>query len=129
MSKKRVLMIDDETMFVEMIKMRLEATNHCEVLTAYNEREGLEMARREKPDLIILDVMLSKLNDGYKLCQTLKSDIKYQHIPIVMLTARDRDPDIEKGTQVGADGYLTKPCGASELSAMLGKYLDVRHTA
>ena len=107
MAKKRLLLVDDETELVELIKFRLEASGY-EVLTAIDGQQALEVARREKPDLVILDVMLPKM-DGYKVCGLLKKDSRYAHIPIMMFTAKAMDADIKLGREVSADAYLTKP--------------------
>ena len=107
MAKKRLLLVDDEVELVEMIKFRLEASGY-EVLTANDGQSALETARREKPDLIILDVMLPKM-DGYKVCNLLKKDTRYANIPIMMFTAKAMDADIKLGQEVSADAYLTNP--------------------
>jgi len=104
---KRILVVDDEVQLVEMVKIRLEA-NGYEVLSAYDGQEGLEKIRKEKPDLIVLDLMLPKL-DGYKVCRMIKFDEKYKNIPIILFSARAQDSDKEMGVQVGANGYITKP--------------------
>ncbi|MCX5715621.1 MAG: response regulator [Candidatus Omnitrophica bacterium] len=77
----------------------------------------MDKARKEKPDLIILDLMLPKI-DGYKVCAMLKRDQKYSKIPILMFTARAQESDEKLGKEVGADGYITKPF---ESKALLGK--------
>ena len=107
MAKKRLLLVDDEVELVEMIKFRLEASDY-EVLTANDGQQALEIARREKPDLVILDVMLPKM-DGYKVCGLLKKDSRYAHIPVMMFTAKAMDADMKLGEEVSADAYLTKP--------------------
>jgi two-component system, OmpR family, alkaline phosphatase synthesis response regulator PhoP len=107
MAKKRILLVDDESDLVEMVKMRLGA-NDYDVIVASDGQEALDKARSEKPDLIILDVMLPKM-DGYKVCRMLKFDEKYRHIPIIMFTARAQESDRQTGEQVGADAYITKP--------------------
>ena len=107
MAKKRLLLVDDEVELVEMIKFRLEASDY-EVLTANDGQQALEIARKEKPDLIILDVMLPKM-DGYKVCGLLKKDSRYAHIPVMMFTAKAMDADMKLGQEVSADAYLTKP--------------------
>jgi len=104
---KRILIIDDEEQLVEMVKMRLEAAGYS-VLCAFDGKEGIEKAKREKPDLIILDLMLPKM-DGYKICGLLKSDARYNKIPIVMFTARAQDEDIGLGRELGVDAYIIKP--------------------
>ncbi len=107
MANKKILVVDDEKELVEMIKMRLEA-NDYETITAYDGHEALEKARKEKPDLIILDLMLPKI-DGYKVCGLLKADTRYNKIPIIMFTARAQESDEKLGFECGADAYITKP--------------------
>jgi DNA-binding response OmpR family regulator len=107
MDKKRILIVDDEEDILSVLKFRLEANNY-ETLTASNGHEGLNKARTEKPDLIILDLMLPKL-DGHKVCRMLKFDESYKAIPIIMFTARVQQKDEELGKEMGADAYITKP--------------------
>lgn len=118
--KKRILLIDDETALVEMVKIRLEANNY-EVITAHDGNEVLDKARKEKPDLIILDLMLPKM-DGYKVCRLLKFDEKYKQIPIILFTARAQESDKITGEEVGADAYITKPF---EPKALLDKIAEL----
>ena len=120
MDKKRILLVDDEVQLVEVVKMRLEANNY-EVIPAYDGQEALDKARKIKPDLIILDLMLPKM-DGYKVCRMLKFDEKYKNIPIVMFTARAQDSDEKLGYEVGADGYIIKPF---EPKALLDKIAEL----
>lgn len=105
--KKRILIIDDEPDLVKMIEVRLKQSGR-EVLIAQDGQEGLAIARRERPDLILLDLMLPKM-DGYKVCRMLKFDKKYKNIPIVMLTARGQEADRALALEAGADAYITKP--------------------
>ena len=107
MDKKRILVVDDEADLREMLSLRLEA-NGYEVLTAADGEEGLAKARKEKPDLIILDLMLPKV-DGYKICLMLEYDEKYKKIPIILFTARAQETDVSMGEEVGADAYIIKP--------------------
>ena len=107
MEKKTILVVDDEKEIVNAIKQELEES-HYEVLTAYNGLEGLEKARKEGPDLVILDLMLPKI-DGYKVCGLLKRDTGYAGIPILMLTAKAHEEDKKLAEVMGADAYLTKP--------------------
>ena len=104
--KKRILVVDDEAILVEEIKIRLESSNY-EVITAYDGQEALDKTGEEKPDLIVLDLMLPKI-DGYKVCGLLKSDWRYSRIPIIILTAVFHD-DKEMDLEVGADAYIMKP--------------------
>jgi len=107
MADKKILVVDDEVQLVEMLKMRLEANGYY-VITANDGQEGLNKAKSESPDIIILDLMLPKL-DGYKVCRLLKFDEKYKEIPIIMFSARGEDSAKQTGEQVGADAYITKP--------------------
>lgn len=107
MEKKKILIVDDEPDLVEMMKMRLLANNY-DVVCAYDGAAGLDMAKKENPDLIILDLMLPKM-DGYKVCGLLKMDIRYKKIPIIMFTARAQESDKKQAEDVGVDAYISKP--------------------
>ncbi len=111
--KKKILLVDDEPDIVSMTVMRLEASGY-EVITAEEGSAGYELAKSEKPDLIILDLMLPVI-DGYQVCRLLKFDAQYKDIPIIMLTAKSQKEDKEWGEKVGADLYMTKPYEAKEL--------------
>ncbi|MFH1387031.1 MAG: response regulator [bacterium] len=104
---KKILVVDDEPELVVLTKARLEASGY-EVITAADGEAGLKKAHEEKPDLIILDLMLPKM-DGYQICRLLKFDANYSHIPIIMLTARLQDEDKKMGLEVGANAFFTKP--------------------
>lgn len=107
MDKKKILFVDDETDLVETVKFKLEA-NGYEVIPAYDGRQGLEKAKKEKPDLIILDLMLPKM-DGHKVCGLLKKDTRFAKIPIIILTAKAQESDEKLSFEVGADAYIAKP--------------------
>lgn len=113
MGKKRILVVDDESDIVEALRIMLEANNY-EVLVAYDGLEALKKARQELPDLIILDLMLPQMN-GYKVCRRLKYDLKYKHIPIIMLTVKSQLKDMEMGFASEADDYVTKPFDPQDL--------------
>ena len=119
--KKRIMIVDDETDLVETLTYRLEASDY-EVLTAYDGQQGLDKVRAERPDIILLDVMMPKL-DGYHVCRLLKSDEEFKNIPIIMLTARGQEQDIKKGKDCGADDYLTKPFESAQLLDKIIKHL------
>ena len=89
--KKKILIIEDYNNIVEILTMRLSAMGYA-VICAKDGQEGLTLARKEKPDLIVLDVMLPKMN-GYKISRLLKFDSKYKDIPIIMLTSRETKRD------------------------------------
>lgn len=122
MNSPKILIIDDEVDLVETIRFPLELDGY-QVLAASNGEEGLHLARKEKPDLIILDLMLPKI-DGYKICRFLKFDEKYKHIPIIMLTARSQEKDRLLGQETGADEYITKPFDLDDLVNKIKKYLS-----
>ncbi len=119
--QKKILVVDDETDLVEMLSVRLEA-NDYQVLKAFDGEDGLNKARENKPDLIVLDLMLPKI-DGYKVCRMLKFDEKYKHIPIIMFTARAQEADMELGKEVGADAYIIKPFEADTFLAKISELL------
>jgi two-component system alkaline phosphatase synthesis response regulator PhoP len=121
MSKKRILIVDDEPDLLETVQINLEIEGY-ECLVAYDGFRGFERARKEKPDLIILDVMLPGMN-GYKVCRLLKFDEKCKHIPIIMLTAEAQPRDRQTGQETGADVYMTKPFSADKLLAKVKEYL------
>ena len=123
MDKKRILIVDDEKDIVEPIQFRLEVEGF-ECLVANDGEEALLKAKRENPDLILLDIMLPKIN-GYKISRLLKFDESYKHIPIIMLTARAQKNDIELGEKTGADEYVTKPFEMDELVGLVKKYLKM----
>lgn len=104
---KKILIIEDEVELVEMIKMRLEASGY-DVISAYDGEDGLDKARKQGPDLILLDLMLPKM-DGYQVCSALKKDKNYSSIPIIMLTARAQKSEMKLGMDLGANAYITKP--------------------
>jgi DNA-binding response OmpR family regulator len=116
MYTKRILVVDDEEDLVVMISKVLGYKGY-EVISANDGQEGLEKAKTEKPDLIVLDLMLPKIN-GYKVCGLLKKDTRYAKIPIILFTAKGNAEDMELGNRVGADAYITKPY---EREVLLGK--------
>jgi len=119
-NKKKILLIEDEKDMAYAVTLQLEAKGY-EVISAFDGKDGLDKARMKKPDLIILDLMLPKI-DGYKICRMLKFDSKYQHIPIILFTARAQELDKKIGKDVGADFYITKPF---EPSALLDKIREL----
>lgn len=120
---KKILVVDDVESIVMTVKMFLE--RHCyEVITANDGQEGLEKARTEEPDLIILDLMLPKM-DGYKLCGLLKKDTRYAKTPIILFTAAAQEESIKLGQEIGADAYINKPFEPelllSKIEELIGK--------
>jgi two-component system alkaline phosphatase synthesis response regulator PhoP len=121
MNPKKILVVDDEVDLVETVRFPLEMEGY-HVLVSYNGEDGLNQARKENPDLILLDLMLPKL-DGYKVCRLLKFDERYKHIPILMLTAKTQEKDRVLGLETGADEYITKPFEMDYLMEKVKEYL------
>ncbi|MCJ7681796.1 MAG: response regulator transcription factor [Candidatus Aminicenantes bacterium] len=109
----KILIIEDQKDMVTGLVFNLEAQGH-KVSAAYDGEAGLSSAVREKPDLIVLDIMLPK-KDGFEVCRELRR--KGHDVPILMLTARREEADKVRGLEIGADDYLTKPFGLSEFLA------------
>jgi DNA-binding response OmpR family regulator len=107
MDEKKILIVDDEHDFVDLVKLRLENNNY-QVLTAYDGEEALNIAAQEKPDLVLLDILMPKI-DGIKVCQKLKNNPLTAGIAVVVLTAKDRPEDIKIAKQAGSDEYIVKP--------------------
>lgn len=119
---KKILIIEDYINIVEILTMRLNAMGY-QVITAFDGQKGLSMARSEKPDLIILDIMLPKMS-GYKVCRLLKFDAKYKHIPIIMLTSRETKYNEQIGMDTGADAYVYKSDQKGTLLKLIRQYLS-----
>jgi two-component system alkaline phosphatase synthesis response regulator PhoP/two-component system response regulator VicR len=110
---KKILAVDDERHIVRLVQINLQKEGY-EVVTAGNGREALEKVESEKPDLIVMDVMMPEM-DGFEALEKLKANPETAQIPIIMLTAKAQDADVFSGWQKGADLYLTKPFNPSEL--------------
>lgn len=124
---KKILLVDDDPDFVEGARMVLEKSDF-EVVTASSGKECLERIKMEKPDLIILDIMMPK-KSGFEVCKELKSNIEYNRIPVVMLTAlKQKLPrtsySIAEGLELEAEDYLEKPIEPKVLVSRLKKILE-----
>ena len=113
MSKGKVLVVDDEVNITQILEFSIGAEGY-EVITAANGEEAIDKARREQPDLIILDIMMPKI-DGYEACRILKANPLTKGIPVVLLTAKGRDIDKRLGYEVGATDYIVKPFSPNKL--------------
>ena len=120
-SKKQILIIEDEPDIQELLSFNLD-NNGYKVYTASNGEKGLEVARKEHPDLILLDLMLPGIN-GLDVCRIIKSDQDTSGISIIMLTALGQEEDIIKGLETGADDYVTKPFSLQVLEARIKSVL------
>lgn len=117
MVKDKILVIDDEEHIVELIRYNLQNAGF-DTVEAYNGLDGLALAKKEKPTLILLDVMLPMM-DGLEVCRNLRSAEQTKGIPIIMLTAKSEEIDKILGLELGADDYITKPFSVRELMARI----------
>jgi DNA-binding NarL/FixJ family response regulator len=109
----KILVIEDEPEMRHNL-MALLRYSEYQAVAAENGRTGLEIARRERPDLIVCDIMMPEL-DGYALLQALREDAELAHIPFIFLTAKSEKEDLRSGMNLGADDYLTKPVANNEI--------------
>jgi CheY-like chemotaxis protein len=109
----KILVVDDEEHIVMILKDSLEFSGF-QVVTAYNGVEALERVAEDKPDLIVLDIGMPKL-DGWEVCRRLKASDQTKDLPIIILTAYAQTSDQRKGAQLGADRFVTKPCDLTYL--------------
>ena len=112
MAGRKILVVDDERKIVDIVRAYLEKDGY-KVLAAYDGKAALDLARREAPDLIVLDLMLPEIS-GWDVCRILRAE---SSVPIIMLTARDEDTDKIVGLELGADDYVPKPFNPKELVA------------
>ena len=103
----KILLVEDDKSLREIYGVRLLAEGY-DIISAGDGEEALAMAIKDRPDLIVSDVMMPRMN-GYELCINIKEDITISHIPIILLTARDDKQSLISGYKNGADAYLTKP--------------------
>lgn len=121
--KKTILIVEDEKNIVDILRFNLQREGF-DTREAYDGQTGLELARSAKPDLILLDVMLPKMN-GFDVCRTLREE--GDNVPVIILTAREEETDKVLGLEIGADDYITKPFSMRELIARVKA--NIRRTA
>jgi len=124
-AKETILVIEDEKNILELVKYNLEQEGY-RVLTANRGDLGLDLAMKQNPDLLILDLMLPEIS-GIEICKTLKQNTKTTFIPIIMLTAKSQEADRILGLELGADDYVTKPFSPRELIARVKAVLRRTH--
>ncbi|MFH0790806.1 MAG: response regulator [Candidatus Omnitrophota bacterium] len=110
---KKIMLVDDDPNIIDILTIRLKKVGF-DVVSCSAGLDVLNKVLSEQPDLIILDVMLPQL-DGYRICRMLKFDDRYEHIPIIMLTAKAEKKSKEIGLETGADRYITKPFDIDQL--------------
>jgi len=129
MTKEKILVVDDEEDILELVRYNLSREGY-KVLCAVSGEEGLKLSKAEKPDLIVLDLMLPGV-DGLDVTRRLKGDEATRKIPIVMLTAKGEESDIVTGLELGAEDYITKPFSAKVMVARIRAVLrrDLKEAA
>jgi two-component system alkaline phosphatase synthesis response regulator PhoP/two-component system response regulator VicR len=120
--QKKILAVDDERHIVRLVQVNLERAGY-QVVTAFDGKEALKKVESEKPDLIVLDVMMPHM-DGFEVLKRLKSDDKTKNLPVVMLTAKAQDADVFRGWASGVDCYLTKPFNPIELLTFVKRIFE-----
>ena len=118
----KILVVDDDAVIQQLIEVNLELEGY-EVDKASNGQEALDKVAQDAPDLILLDVMMPRMN-GRDVCRLLKSDPKTASIPIIFLSARAQDMDVEAGLELGADAYVTKPFDPGQLLDTISELLN-----
>ena len=121
MNKKRILIVDDEPDVLRLTSLRLEKVGY-DTLTAVNAKDALDIIETQKPDLVLLDIIIPVVY-GTEICKRVKSDENLKHIPIILFTAHSNIMDIEKAKSFGADGFIGKPFDARELVSMVERIL------
>jgi twitching motility two-component system response regulator PilH len=116
----RILVVEDSPTALYVVSDMLIKDGY-EVIKATDGEEALRLAAQEKPNLILLDVILPKLN-GYQVCRQIKAAPETQHIPVVMITSKSKSTDRNWGIEQGADGYVVKPVDAVALRAVIGQF-------
>ncbi len=122
----KVLVVDDNPQMVELLQAYLEDLPQITVLTAENGEQALAVVAEQRPDLVLLDIMMPRIS-GFEVCRRMKNDPATSQIPVVMVTALDEQADIERGVEVGADDYLKKPINRVELTCRVSTLLRLRH--
>lgn len=120
--KKKILIVDDEPANIAALGKYLKKSNF-DLISAFDGVQAWELAKRENPDLILLDVMLPKMA-GHKVCGLLKSDSRYKHIPIIFCSGRAGQTDKDLSKEVGGDAYLTKPLDTNLLDQEIRRLLN-----
>ena len=120
----RILVVDDEPPIVRLMEFILARQGH-EMLVAVNGEEALAKVREHRPDLVLLDIMMPRI-DGYEVARSLRADPSLAEMPIIMLSAKAQGEDIQKGMDVGVDEYITKPFSPEYLVQVVTDYLQRR---
>ncbi len=123
---KKILAVDDEKNIRLLVEINLKRAGY-EVVTASDGEEALEKVKAERPDLVVLDVMMPR-KDGFEVLRTLRADPETMELPVIMLTAKAQDADVFRGWQSGVDSYLTKPFNPMELLTFVKRIFAARES-
>lgn len=121
-ASKRILICDDDPVILRLLQVNLELEGY-DVLLAHHGEDAIEVATAEHPDLVILDIMMPKL-DGYQTCERLKANDETKEIPVVFLSAKAQQTDIERGKEFGVADYLTKPFDPNDLIDVVERLIN-----
>jgi len=124
-TKKKVLLVDDVELFIQLEKSALARKTDIDILTAYDGMEAIEIIQNEKPDLVFMDMFMPKMN-GDECCRLIKNSAGLKHIPIIMVTHGGKEEDLERALDAGCDEIMTKPINRSLFQALAKKYLQVQ---
>jgi CheY-like chemotaxis protein len=119
---KKILIAEDERDIRDLIAFTLRFAGY-EVLTANNGEEAVQMTQKEMPDLVLTDVRMPKMT-GYEACRLIKADPTTKHIPVVFLSAKGQEAEVQNGLAAGADEYLLKPFAPDQLTRKVAEILD-----
>jgi two-component system alkaline phosphatase synthesis response regulator PhoP len=119
---RTILVVDDEPALLRLMAFLLQRKGYG-MLTATNGEEALHVIREQRPDLVLLDIMMPRL-DGYEVAEAIRADPATAEIPIVMLSAKAQDEDIERGLAAGVDSYITKPFDPEKLAETVAAFLS-----
>ncbi len=119
---KKILLVDDEPNIIMSLEYTFKKQNF-EVFIARDGQEALDILKTEQPDVIILDIMMPNV-DGYATIVSIKKNEKLTHCKVIFLSAKNKESDIEKGMQLGADAYMTKPFSIKKLVDQVNELID-----
>jgi two-component system alkaline phosphatase synthesis response regulator PhoP len=120
--QSKILVVDDEPPIVRLMEFILAREGYV-MVAAVNGEEALARVREHKPDLVLLDIMMPRI-DGYEVARQLRADPEHCNIPIIMLSAKAQDEDVRRGVEVGVNEYITKPFSPQYLIQVVNKYLS-----
>ncbi|MFK8022353.1 MAG: response regulator transcription factor [Ilumatobacter sp.] len=118
----KILVVDDDTDICELISFKLSSMGH-EVIVEHDGEAGLGAAKAEMPDVVVLDWMMPRLT-GLEVCVALRDDATLSRVPVILLTAKAQEPDVQQGFSAGADDYIVKPFSPRELGSRIDVLLS-----